>query len=158
MTLAAGAGKKSFTSIRLEAITCCSHSMNARIERGRNGSTASAGSAVSASASAACARATASRPPDKKLSRSPSSGRWAQRPRAVSSAIRPPGVIRSLIIETVTHADDLVKYDCYLSPSRRQRPARDLCGVPHGEAEEAEDALGVVDVGVRGRLAVEGGP
>ena len=49
-----GAGKKFLTSIRLEAITCDSHSMNARIERGRNGSTASETSAGSAPARAVC--------------------------------------------------------------------------------------------------------
>ena len=43
MTFAAGAGKKRFTSMRELAITCDSQSMNARIDRGRNGSAAACG-------------------------------------------------------------------------------------------------------------------
>ena len=52
-----------------------------------------------------------------------------------------------------------VNYDLHSQHvERRQRPARDLRGVGHGEAEEAEHALGVVDVGVGGRVAVENRP
>src|ERR1700745_1610701 len=52
MTCAAGAGKKRFTSMRELAITCDSHSMKARIDRGRNGRAAAWGAAGTAAAGA----------------------------------------------------------------------------------------------------------
>ena len=99
MTFAAGAGKKCFTSMRELAITCDSQSMNARIERGRNGRPAVPGSASTASSAAiaASARRRAASPAARNASRSCSPGRRTQRSRCGSWAISPSAVVRIFI-------------------------------------------------------------
>ena len=75
ITRATGVGKKCLTSMRADCTACDSNSMNARSERGRNGSVAVLGSALAAgsrraASTAAAAASRAASPPARNASMS----------------------------------------------------------------------------------------